>query len=177
MEDITVGESPPAAFNEETARPDIAISGRASRAWLLVWGVVWIVAMGVIGWASAPGRAYKAEAMSALREATLEYIQDVPADQQQEKLRRARRTFESVAARYPDAEAGPIAQFYTIRISYRLGEWDKAERDAKAFIERGRDPDDYVVRALEVLYQIHDGRGDKAEAREYFSLMMEGNQR
>ena len=56
MEDITVGESPPAAFNEETARPDIAISGRASRVWLLVWGVVWIVAMGVIGWASAPGR-------------------------------------------------------------------------------------------------------------------------
>jgi tetratricopeptide (TPR) repeat protein len=177
MKDITVSESPPAAFDDEASRPGVTASKRASRAWLLVWCVVWVVAMVFIHWASAPGRAYKAEAVSALREATLGYIQDTSADQQQEKLRRARSAFESVAARYPDAEAGLVAQFYAIRISYRLGEWDRAERDAEAFIEQGRDPDDYVVRALEVLYQIHDGRGDKAKAREYFSRMMEGNQR
>lgn len=176
MQNLVADESPPSTLSQSEMPPASAPHGRAAWRWPLVFVVVWAAAMAAIDWASAPRRDHSARAVAALREATLEYIADVPAERQQEKLRRAREAFESVATRFAGTEAGLVAQFYAIRVSYRLGDLDKARRDAEAFIEQGRDPDDYIIRSLEVLHQVHDARGDRGGAREYFSRMIEANQ-
>jgi outer membrane protein assembly factor BamD (BamD/ComL family) len=177
MQNLIAEGSPPAAESRGETRPDSAPSRRGAWRWLLVCVVVWVFAMAAVDRVAAPGRDHRAQAASALREATLLYIEDVSAEGRQEKLGRARAAFESVAARFADTEQGQVAQFYVIRTSYRLGDYERAERDAEAFIERGRDPDDYIIRSLEVLYQIHDARGDQAGAREYFNRMIEANLR
>jgi outer membrane protein assembly factor BamD (BamD/ComL family) len=96
-------------------------------------------------------------------------------DQQDQKLRRAREAYEAVATQFPKTEAAPVARFYSIRISYRLKEWDKAERDIDAFIEQGSDPDDYIVRAMEIRYQIYLARGEQEKAAEYFHEVIEAD--
>ena len=66
------------------------------------------------------------------------YVEPVAAELWEQKLRRAREAYESVAAEFPNTEAAPVARFYSIRISYRLKEWDKAENDIDAFIKQGK---------------------------------------
>ena len=103
------------------------------------------------------------------------YVEPVAAELWEQKLRRAREAYESVAAEFPNTEAAPVARFYSIRISYRLKEWDKAENDIDAFIKQENDPDDYIVRAMEIRYQIYQARGELEKAAEYFREVIEAD--
>jgi tetratricopeptide (TPR) repeat protein len=142
---------------------------------ILVGAAVWLLAMLLLQWASNWKQAYRQRAAQVLKDATLIYVEPVPAAEQEPKLRRARQAFEDVATRFPNTEAGSVARFYSIRISYRLKEWEKAESDLNVFIKQGNDPDDYVIRAMEVRYQIYRAGGEMAKASDYFREVVEAD--
>lgn len=143
--------------------------------WLLIGVVAWVLAMVVLQVVSNSRLAYHQRAALALKQATVTYIAPVVTDQQEAKLRHAREAYESVAAEFPNTETAQVARFYSIRISYRLKEWDKAEKDIDALIEQGKDPDDYFVRAMEIRYQIYQARGEQEKAAEYFREVIEAD--
>ena len=143
--------------------------------WLLIGAGAWVLAMVVLQAVSNSRLAYHQRAAQALKQATLMYVEPVAADQQDQKLRRARDAYESVAAEFPNTEAAQVARFHSLRISYRLKEWDKAEHDIDAFIEQRNDPDDYIVRAMEIRYQIYLARGESEKAADYFREVIEAD--
>jgi len=143
--------------------------------WLLTGVAAWVLAMVVLQVVSNSRLAYHQRAAQALKHATLTYVDPTAADQAEQKLRHARDAYEAVAADFPNTEAAQVARFYSIRITYRLKEWDKAEKDVDAFIEQANDPDDYVVRAMEVRYQIYQARGESEKAAEYFYEVIEAD--
>ena len=149
---------------------------RSGWKWLPIGVVAWVLAMVVLQVVSNSRLAYHHRAAQALKQATLVYVEPVAADQHEQKLRRAREAYESVAAEFPKTEAAQVARFYSIRISYRLKEWDKAEHDIDAFIKQGNDPDDYIVRAMEIRYQIYQARGESEKAAEYFREVIDADQ-
>jgi tetratricopeptide (TPR) repeat protein len=159
----------------DSLSPAIPRARRTGWKWLLIGVTAWVLAMVVLQVVSNSRLAYHQRAAQALKQATLVYVEQVAADQHEQKLRRAREAYESVAADFPNTEAAQVARFYSIRISYRLKEWDKAESDIDAFIEQGNDPDDYIVRAMEIRYQIYQARGETEKAAEYFHEVIEAD--
>ena len=163
------------SLNSDSLNPAIPRTRRTGWKWLLIGVAAWVLAMVVLQAVSNSRLAYHQRAAQALKQATLVYVAPVAADQQEQKLRRAREAYESVAAEFPKTEAGQVARFYSIRISYRLKEWDKAENGIDAFIEQGKDPDDYTVRAMEIRYQIYLARGESQKAADYFREVIEAD--
>ena len=159
----------------DSLSPAIPRVRRSGWKWLLIGVAAWVLAMVVLQVVSNSRLAYHHRSAQALKQATLVYVEPVAADQQDQKLRRAREAYESVAAEFPNTEAAQVARFYSIRISYRLKEWDKAENDIDAFIKQGNDPDDYIVRAMEIRYQIYQARGESEKAAEYFREVIEAD--
>jgi tetratricopeptide (TPR) repeat protein len=159
----------------ESLSPAVPHARRTGWKWLLTGVAAWVLAMVVMQVVSNSRLAYHHRAAQALKQATLIYVEQVAADQQEQKLRRAREAYESAAAQFPNTEAAQVARFYSIRISYRLKEWDKAENDIDSFIEQGNDPDDYIVRAMEIRYQIYQARGEQEKASEYFREVIEAD--
>jgi outer membrane protein assembly factor BamD (BamD/ComL family) len=159
----------------DSLSPAIPRARRTGWKWPLIGVAAWVFAMVVLQVVSNSRLAYHQRAAQALKQATLIYVEQIGADQQEQKLRRARTAYEAVAAEFPNTEAGQVARFYSIRISYRLKEWDKAENDIDAFIAQGDDPDDYIVRAMEIRYQIYQARGESEKAAEYFREVIEAD--
>jgi tetratricopeptide (TPR) repeat protein len=159
----------------DSLSPAIPRVRRTGWKWLLIGVAAWVLAMVVLQVVSNSRLAYHQRAAQALKQAALIYVEQVAAGRQEQKLRRAREAYESVAAEFPNAEGAQVARFYSIRISYRLKEWDKAENDIDAFIEQGKDPDDYLIRAMEIRYQIYQARGEREKAAEYFREVIEAD--
>jgi tetratricopeptide (TPR) repeat protein len=164
-----------ALTGSDSLSPAVPRARRTGWKWLLIGVSAWVLAMVVMQVVSNSRLAYHHRAAQALKQATLIYVEQVAADQQEQKLRRAREAYESVTAQFPNTEAAQVARFYSIRISYRLKEWDKAENDIDAFIEQGNDPDDYIVRAMEIRYQIYQARGESEKAAQYFREVIEAD--
>jgi len=162
-------------IESESLTPAVSRAKRAGWNWVLIGAGVWVLAMVLMQWISGSRLAYHQRAARALKAATLTYVEQMNAGEQEQKLRRARDAFETVASEFAGTEAGAVARFYSIRISYRLKEWSRAESDLNAFIEQAKDPDDYVIRAMEVRYQIYQANGETDKAADYFHEVIEAD--